>query len=438
MQPASGSSETLPGTALGTPAYMSPEQAEGRLEQVGPLSDVYSLGATLYCLLTGRPPIDETDVGEALRRVQRGEFPPPRAVRPRVPRGLEAICLRSLFLKPEDRYASAGALAEDLEHWLADEPVAAEREPLSTRLTRWGRRHQTLASAIGALLVTAVVALAISTVLIGREQAGTEQQRRRAEDKAREATERAEDLRRKDYINRVNLAHGEVLADSIARAEDLLEGCPADLRGWEWDHVRRLCHRELRTYRGHVENVRSLAISRDGQWVASGSGIPWDHSREADRGEVRLWDVDTGRERHVFRDLPGTIQAVAISPDGKLVAAGGGFYVPRVEGWLRAWDATSGELVWNRRASGTTVMSLAFRPSGQSLAVGYGHYSDLNHVGHVQLHRASDGAPWGMPSASWSAGSTPWRSTARDAASPWPAWSASRFAMSRRVPWSRH
>ena len=89
LQPASGSgsSETLPGTALGTPAYMSPEQSEGRLEQVGPLSDVYSLGATLYCLLTGKPPIEESDVGEALRRVQRGEFPPPRAVNPqRAPR----------------------------------------------------------------------------------------------------------------------------------------------------------------------------------------------------------------------------------------------------------------------------------------------------------------------------------------------------------------
>ena len=109
LQPASGSgsSETLPGTALGTPAYMSPEQAEGRLEQVGPLSDVYSLGATLYCLLTGKPPIDETDVGEALRRVQRGEFPPPRAVRPGIPQGLEAICLKAMALKPEERYPSA-------------------------------------------------------------------------------------------------------------------------------------------------------------------------------------------------------------------------------------------------------------------------------------------------------------------------------------------
>src|SRR5262249_29161189 len=98
----SGSSETLPGTALGTPAYMSPEQAEGRLERVGPLSDVYSLGATLYCLLTGKTPIGEADVGEALRRVQRGEFPPPRAVRPSIPQALEAVCLKAMALKPED------------------------------------------------------------------------------------------------------------------------------------------------------------------------------------------------------------------------------------------------------------------------------------------------------------------------------------------------
>ncbi len=193
----------------------------------------------------------------------------------------------------------------------------------------------------------------------------------------------------------MNLAHGEVLDDNIARAEELLEGCPADLRGWEWDYVRRLCHTELLTYRSHFENVRSLAISPDGKWVASGAGIPWNHSSENDRGEVRLWDVNTGQQRHVFKDLPGTVQAVAISPDGKLVAAGGGFYGPRAEGWLKVWDATSGEPVWSRTVSGTTVMSLAFHPGGQSIAVGYGLYSDLEHVGYVRLHRPIDGEPLG-------------------------------------------
>src|SRR5262249_28345780 len=154
-------------------AYMSPEQAEGRLDQVGPLSDVYSLGATLYCLLTGKPPIEETDVGEALRHVQRGEFPPPRAVRPSIPHGLEAICLKALALKPEERYPSTGGLADETEHWWADEPVSVYREPISVRLTRWGRRHRTLATSIGVLLITAVVGLSIAAALIRREQIQT-------------------------------------------------------------------------------------------------------------------------------------------------------------------------------------------------------------------------------------------------------------------------
>ncbi len=131
--PAGGSSETLPGSALGTPAFMSPEQAAGRLEQLGPPSDVYSLGATLYCLLAGEAPIKATDVDDALRRVREGEFPPPREVRPDVPRALEAICLKAMALTPEDRYPTPRALADDLERWLADEPVSAWREPISVR-----------------------------------------------------------------------------------------------------------------------------------------------------------------------------------------------------------------------------------------------------------------------------------------------------------------
>ena len=107
---ASGSAETLPGSALGTPAYMSPEQAEGDLERLGPRSDVYSLGATLYCLLTGRPPFEGDDVGDVLRAVQRGEFPPPRQLDPSIDRALEAVCLKAMATRPEDRYAlAAGA-----------------------------------------------------------------------------------------------------------------------------------------------------------------------------------------------------------------------------------------------------------------------------------------------------------------------------------------
>jgi serine/threonine protein kinase len=110
---ASGSAETLPGSALGTPAYMSPEQATGDLDRLGAWSDVLSLGATLSSLLTGMPPYEGDDVGEILRKVQRGEFAPPRRLDPSIDKALEAICTKAMALKPEARYSSCRALADD-------------------------------------------------------------------------------------------------------------------------------------------------------------------------------------------------------------------------------------------------------------------------------------------------------------------------------------
>ena len=157
---ASGSAETLPGSALGTPAYMSPEQAAGDLDRLGPRSDVYSLGATLYCLLTGKPPFEGDDLGAVLRAVQKGDFPPPRPVDPSIDRALEAVCLKAMALKPEDRYATRRALADDVERWAADEPVSAWREPWTRTLVRWLTRHRTGVTAAGAALLVALAGLA--------------------------------------------------------------------------------------------------------------------------------------------------------------------------------------------------------------------------------------------------------------------------------------
>jgi serine/threonine-protein kinase len=169
--PASGSAETLPGSALGTPAYMSPEQADGDLERLGPRSDVYSLGATLYYLLTGRPPA-EGDIGEVLRAVQRGEFPPPRQQDATIDRALEAVCLKAMAHRPADRYASAKALAEDVERWLAGEPVMAWREPWTVRARRQLARHRTLVAAGAAAAAVAIAGLA--AVLAVQAQANRE------------------------------------------------------------------------------------------------------------------------------------------------------------------------------------------------------------------------------------------------------------------------
>ncbi len=125
----SGSSETMPGSAMGTPAYMSPEQACGDLDRLGPRSDVYSLGATLYCLLTGKPPFEGEDVGETLRKVQRGDFVPPRQLESSLDAALEAVCLKAMANQPGDRYPSCRALADDVERWMADEPVSAWASP---------------------------------------------------------------------------------------------------------------------------------------------------------------------------------------------------------------------------------------------------------------------------------------------------------------------
>ena len=155
----SGSSETMPGSAMGTPAYMSPEQALGDLDRLGPRSDVYSLGATLYCLLTGKPPFEGEDVGEILRKVQRGDFVPPRQLESSLDAALEAICLKAMANQPGDRYPSCRALAEDVERWMADEPVSAWAEPWTRKLLRWLTRHRTGVTGAAAAVLAGVVGL---------------------------------------------------------------------------------------------------------------------------------------------------------------------------------------------------------------------------------------------------------------------------------------
>jgi serine/threonine-protein kinase len=149
-----GSAATEMGHVVGTPAFMPPEQANGRLDLLGPPSDVFSLGATLYAILTGHAPYDGNDV---LVQAATAEVLPARQRKRSVPAALEAVCARAMAAKPQDRYASAKALAQDVQRWLADEPVSAYREPWAVRAARWLRRHKTLASATTAGLLVALL-----------------------------------------------------------------------------------------------------------------------------------------------------------------------------------------------------------------------------------------------------------------------------------------
>jgi serine/threonine-protein kinase len=157
---------TAAGGPLGTPAYMSPEQAEGRLDDLGPATDVYGLGATLYELLTGRLPFEGKYRELVVEDVRAGRFPPPRAVTPAVPAALEAVCLRAMALRPEVRYATVLELAAEVECWLAGEPVAAYPEPWPDRARRWARRHRPLVTGAAAALLVGVVSLGAAAALL--------------------------------------------------------------------------------------------------------------------------------------------------------------------------------------------------------------------------------------------------------------------------------
>jgi WD40 repeat protein len=141
-----------------------------------------------------------------------------------------------------------------------------------------------------------------------------------------------------------------------------------------------------------------VAISPDGKWAASGTGPPWDIAHDIDRAEIRLWDVETGRERRLFDSLIGAVLSVAISPDGKLLAAAGGHYEPQVGGWLKLWDATTGEPrpLPIPNVSGMTSMSVAFSRDGKWLAIGYGHYMGGT-VGRLTLIEVATGQTWTPP-----------------------------------------
>jgi serine/threonine-protein kinase len=184
---ASDTPPTELGAVVGTPAYMSPEQAAGLTDQLGPATDIYGLGATLYCLLTGEPPFAGQPIEHLWQGVIRGRFTPPRKVNPQIPPTLEAICLKAMRLDPQRRYASARDLADDLEAWLADEPVRAWREPLRIRVGRWLRRHRSLVTGVLVSVFVALLSLSVGVVLLTAAKQREEQAKLLAQTRGEEA-----------------------------------------------------------------------------------------------------------------------------------------------------------------------------------------------------------------------------------------------------------
>jgi WD40 repeat protein/tRNA A-37 threonylcarbamoyl transferase component Bud32 len=415
---ASGSSETQAGSAVGTPAYMSPEQAEGRLDLLGPASDIYSLGATLYCLLTGRPPVDDREIAAVLRKVQRGDFPPPRHVDRGVPPALEAIVLKAMELQPVDRYPSAKALGEEVEHWLADEPVRAYREPLFTQLARRARRNKPAVAAAAVLLFSAMTALVANDALVRMEKDRTEQQRRLAVDNFRKADEQrriAEDLSATLTLDR-GLAlceRGEVSRGLLwlTRALEIVPSAETELQETlraniaSWRHPLTSLRGILPHPDGHVVGVafepvgqsfltlhrtsdqKTISVRR---WDSStlrplgpvqlfsdhpSPNNPVQHDPDVKRlspdrtlilaadgdSAARLWDTATGRPAGPLLPYAGAIICAAFSPDGKRVVFGGG------DNSVYQFDVTAGAAIGASLRHEDKVRSVVYGPDGKTI-----------------------------------------------------------------------
>jgi WD40 repeat protein len=354
---------TQSGAIVGTPSYMAPEQA--RAEKVLTTAvDVYSLGAVLYELLTGQPPFRTESPLDTVLHLLAQEPPRPRDLNPRVDRDLETICLKCLAKDPRQRYASAEALAADLDRFREGKPILAR--PLSgwARGVKWARRRP----AVAALLACLIVVTLAGVCLVTWQWQEALRSRREAEAhywqalKAQERAESQEHLTREQlrlresalYANHIALAQREWQDNNLRKARQVLGDCLREHRHWEWYYLNHLFHSRLLTLRGHKDGVTSLAWSPDGQRIAS-------TSRD---GTVKVWDAATGREKLTIKDRaprkgwvatrPGEWTftgemlpfSITFSPDGKrLVAARMNDMKPDTPGGVQVWDAATGREV---------------------------------------------------------------------------------------------
>ncbi len=313
--------ETRSGVPLGSPPYMAPEQAAGKRHSVGPRADVYSLGASLYEIVTGRPPFQGESHLETLGQVLANEPVPPRILRPGLPRDLETICLKCLEKDPGRRYASAAALREDLERFLRGEPIRARPASYRLRAAKWVRRRPMHAAAaiLVALAASGLVGgILYRHVLLQGHTRELEREVARADANARIA-------RRHLQAFRLRQAQEALEVHQVERAQDILAAIEADRRrsdgrqdpgdpGFAWHYLTRLARRDLVVLSDRqAERVNVIALSPDGRTLATGD----------EDGTIRLRDPETGRGRATLLGHDRPVDLLAFAPDGtRLISRG--------------------------------------------------------------------------------------------------------------------
>ncbi|MCI0534268.1 MAG: serine/threonine protein kinase [Verrucomicrobiales bacterium] len=334
---------TLSGAVLGTPSYMSPEQAAGKTKQMTTAADVYGLGAVLFEMLTGRVPFAAPSSAETVRQVLDEEPPRPSLLNAAVSVAVETICLKCLEKQPAQRYESALALAEDLERWLRHEPIRARPSTVWERGAKWVRRQPALAGLGAALSMALLIGV---PALLWQSM---------ARQRALEANRRAL------YVMEMNVALQAWQAGQWRRARELLAGAiprqsEPDLRGFEWHYLDTLCRDQsvmTRTLAEPNQMVQTVAISPDRQRVAAaGAGRA-----------IEIWDIAPGQSTNRLKGEDG-YRCILFTPDGRWLLSGG--YDPL----LRVWDVATERLLFTLSGHSNYVERIAVSPDGRWVASG--------------------------------------------------------------------